>query len=174
MTEKIEYQPGFPMPAAPTPVPDDAEREARMEAMGFPREYWKWFKIQGTPPLSAKAGMIIEEMSPERIVSRMPVAGNEQTIGILHGGAHLLQAETIGSLAALLHVRVNLEDEERIVVGTELGATHHRQARDGYVYATCTPINLGRQMTSHEIVMTNEEGKRLSTARMTNLIIDKR
>ncbi|GAB3843851.1 hotdog fold thioesterase [Nesterenkonia populi] len=174
MSEKIEYQPGFPMPAAPTPVPDDAERDARMAAMGFPPEYRQFFRIQGTPPLSAKAGMVFEEMSPEKIVSRMPVAGNEQTIGILHGGAHLLQAETLSSIAALLHVRINLKDEEKIVVGTELGATHHRQAREGWVYATCTPINLGRQMTSHEIVMTNEEGKRLSTARMTNLIIDQR
>ncbi len=126
----------------------------------------------GHSPLAAKAGIVFEEMSPEKIVSRMPVVNNEQTIGIMHGGAHLLHAETVASIAALLHVRISLEDENRIVVGTELNATHHRQAREGHTYATCTPISVGRQMTSHEIVITNEDGKRLSTARMTNLIIE--
>ena len=61
-----------------------------------------------------------------------------------------------------------------MVVGTELGATHHRSATQGQVWATCTPINLGRQLAVHKIVMQDDDGRRLSTARMTNMILPPR
>lgn len=128
----------------------------------------------GAAPLPLKLGIRFVEMTPDRMVATMPVAGNEQNVGLLHGGAHFVLAETLGSLAAVLHVRLNLGLDRHTVVGTELGATHHRGVRQGIVTGTCTPLNLGRQLTSHEIVMTDEEGRRLSTARMTNMILPPR
>ncbi|WP_084709897.1 hotdog fold thioesterase [Nesterenkonia alba] len=172
--ESTDFRPGFVFRPGPTPAPEAEEREARMAAMGIPEEYRKWYGVHGVPPLSAKLGMVFEHMSPDKLVATMPVGSNEQNIGILHGGAHLALAETMGSLATLLHIRANLDDMERVAVGIELNATHHRQIREGLVRATCTPVNLGRQLASHEIVMRDESHRRLSTARMTNMIIHPR
>lgn len=163
----------YPAPGTPTPLTDEEERTARMEAAGIPKEYHHLTGPHGTTPLGAKMGLRYLEMSPDKMVATMPVGGNEQNVGLFHGGAHMVLAETLGSIAAILHARVNL-GIDNMVVGTELGATHHRSVTEGTVTATCTPINLGRQLTSHEIVMTDDAGRRLSTARMTNMILPKR
>lgn len=157
----------------PSPVPSEEERRARMVAMGVPQEYWDWMGPHGVPPMGIRLGITFQQMSPEKLVASMPVGGNEQNVGLFHGGAHMVLAETLGSFAAILHTRVTLE-VERLVVGTELGATHHRSATQGLVWATCTPINLGRQLAVHEIVMRDDDGRRLSTARMTNMILPPR
>lgn len=154
----------------PSPLPDEHQRQARMAAMGVPEEYWDWMGPHGVPPMGVRLGLRFQQMSPEKLVATMPVGGNEQNVGLFHGGAHMVLAETLGSFAAILHTRVNL-GVERMVVGTELGATHHRSATQGLVWATCTPLNLGRQLAVHEIVMHDDEGRRLSTARMTNMIL---
>ncbi|MBE1513881.1 hotdog fold thioesterase [Nesterenkonia halotolerans] len=159
--------------AGPTPFPDEAERLARMEAAGIPSEYQPWTGPHGVTPLGVKMGLRYVEMHPDKLVATLPVAGNEQNMGLFHGGAHMVLAETLGSIAAILHARVNL-GVDNAVVGTELGATHHRSVTEGLVTATCTPINLGRQLTSHQIVMTDDAGRRLSTARMTNMILPNR
>lgn len=153
-----------------TPVPDDATRRERLAAVNVPEEYWDWLGPYGVAPLGQKLGIYYHHMDPEKILASMPVGGNEQNAGILHGGAHMVLAEGLGSIASILHVRINLE-LTRNVVGTELGATHHRPAVKGRVWGTCTPINLGRQLTVHEIVMRDDDGRRLSTARMTNMIL---
>lgn len=163
----------YPAPGEPTPFPDEQERSARMEAAGIPKEYHHLTGPHGTTPLGAKMGLRYLEMSPDKLVATMPVGGNEQNMGLFHGGAHMVLAETLGSIAAILHARVNL-GIDNAVVGTELGATHHRSVTEGTVTATCTPINLGRQLTSHQIVMTDDAGRRLSTARMTNMILPNR
>ncbi|MBO0594609.1 hotdog fold thioesterase [Nesterenkonia sp. E16_7] len=163
----------YPVPGVPTPIPEEEERTARMDAANIPEEYRKWTGPHGTTPLGAKMGLRYLQMGPDKMVATMPVGGNEQNVGLFHGGAHMVLAETLGSIAAILHARVNL-GIDNAVVGTELGATHHRSVTEGLVTATCTPINLGRQLTSHEIVMTDDAGRRLSTARMTNMILPKR
>lgn len=160
-------------PAGPTPFPTDEERLALMEAAGIPKEYQQWTGPHGVTPLGVKMGLRYVQMHPDKMVATLPVAGNEQNMGLFHGGAHMVLAETLGSIAAILHARVNL-GVDNAVVGTELGATHHRSVTEGLVTATCTPINLGRQLTSHEIVMTDDAGRRLSTARMTNMILPNR
>lgn len=165
-----DFFPGFPAPALPTPIPSEEERRERMAAAGVPEEYWELTGPHGVTPMAAKLGMKYLEMHPDKIVATFPVAGNEQNMGMLHGGAHLAVAETLGSVATILHVRKNL-GMKHPVVGTELGATHHRGAVEGLVTATCTPLNLGRQLASHEIVMRDEQDRRLSTARMTNMIL---
>lgn len=120
-------------------------------------------------PLWDKMGIEVHELSPELSVATMPVEGNTQSIGILHGGAYVVIAEGLGSIAANLHA-----GEGRVAVGIEVNATHTGSAREGYVTATCRAIHLGRTLTTHEIVCTDESGRRLSTVRLTNFIRDKK
>jgi uncharacterized protein (TIGR00369 family) len=148
-----------------TPQPSPAELKQMMADSGIPEEIHDKLGRLGISPLTAKMGIVFQEMTVERMVATMPVAGNEQNAGLLHGGAHLVLAETLGSIAAVLHAGGP-------VVGIEIGATHHRGITAGTVTGTCTPIHLGGTLTTHEIVMTDEQGRRLSTARITNMILD--
>ncbi|CAA9266462.1 MAG: 1,4-dihydroxy-2-naphthoyl-CoA hydrolase in menaquinone biosynthesis [uncultured Arthrobacter sp.] len=136
---------------------------------GVPPEMHDWLGRYGIGRLTVKMGITFSEMSAERMVASMPVAGNEQVAGILHGGAHLVLAETLGSFAAGIHAGPG-----RNALGIEISATHHRSIAAGTVTGTATAIHLGRTLTTHEVVMTDEEGRRLSTARITNLIRDAR
>ncbi|HEY4615512.1 MAG TPA: hotdog fold thioesterase [Citricoccus sp.] len=134
---------------------------------GIPEELHGKLGPLGISPLTAKMGIVFQQMSAERMVATMPVAGNEQNAGLLHGGAHLVLAETLGSIAAVLHA-----GPDRAVVGIEINATHHRGIASGTVTGTCTALKLGGTLTSHEVLMTDEQGRRLSTARITNMILD--
>jgi len=138
---------------------------AELTAAGVPEEMHEWLAEYGVGALVVKMGIHFLEMSPERTVATMPVEGNTQVAGILHGGAHVVLAETLGSFAAGMHAGPG-----RQAVGIEVGATHHRAIASGTVVGTCTAIHLGRTLTTHEIVMTDDKGRRLSTARITNLI----
>lgn len=117
--------------------------------------------------LGAKIGIEFVELTPERSVGRMPVAGNTQPYGILHGGAHLVLAESLASAASHVHAGPG-----RIAVGIEISASHSRSATSGWVTGTCTAISLGRTLAVHEVVLSDDDGNRLSTARVTNLIRD--
>lgn len=117
--------------------------------------------------LDVKLGIVFLEQSPERMVATMPVEGNRQGFGLLHGGATAALAEMLGSWAAVLHA-----GEGRTAVGVDLNVTHHRAVRSGTVTGVATAIRLGRKIASHEIVVTDEEGRRVCTARITNLILD--
>ncbi|MBT2512944.1 hotdog fold thioesterase [Arthrobacter sp. ISL-30] len=136
---------------------------------GVPEEFHGWLSRHGVGALVVKMGIKFIEMGAERTVATMPVEGNTQVAGILHGGAHVVLAETLGSFAASLHA-----GPKRHVVGIEVGATHHRSVAEGLVTGTCTAIHLGGTLATHEIVMTDERGLRLSTARITNIIRDNR
>jgi uncharacterized protein (TIGR00369 family) len=138
-----------------------------LAAAGIPKEMHEWLGEYGVGALVVKMGIHFLEMSPKRTVATMPVEGNTQVAGILHGGAHVVLAETLGSFAAGMHAGPG-----RQAVGIEVGATHHRAIASGTVTGTCIAIHLGRTLTTHEIVMTDEKGRRLSTARITNLIRD--
>lgn len=119
----------------------------------------------GMGALATKMGIEMLEFTVERTVGTMPVEGNTQPMNLLHGGAYAVLAESLGSLAAALHA-----GPDRSVVGIELNATHTGSATSGIVTGVCTPIHLGRTLTSHEIVITDENGRRCSTLRITNLI----
>jgi uncharacterized protein (TIGR00369 family) len=97
----------------------------------------------------------------------MPVEGNTQPADLLHGGAYVVLGESLGSMSANLWA-----GENRLAVGIEINATHTRSATSGWVTAVCTPIHLGRTLTTHEIVVTDDQGRRCSTIRITNLIKD--
>lgn len=120
--------------------------------------------------LDEKMGVEIVEESAEKVVARMPIDGNRQSLGLLHGGAMVSLAEAVGSWAALIHASTM----GKAVVGVDINATHHSSGREGWVTATATAIRLGKRLTSHEIVITDESGRRLCTARITNAVIDKR
>ena len=119
-------------------------------------------------PLAQKMGIRVLELSAERSVATMPVEGNTQPYGILHGGAHVVLAESLGSMSASLHA-----GPDRIAVGIELNASHSRSVASGTVTGTCTALHLGGTLTTHEIVVTDEQGRRLSTVRITNLLRDR-
>ena len=122
----------------------------------------------GGGELTRKMGIELLEISAERTVGRMPVEGNRQVVGILHGGAHVVLGETLGSVAAAVHAGAG-----RYAVGIDINATHTKSIADGWVTGTCTAISLGKTICVHEIIVTNEAGKRLSTVRITNLLRDR-
>lgn len=117
--------------------------------------------------LAKKMGFEFVELSASFSVARMPVQGNTQVIGLLHGGAHVVLGETLGSVSSAIHAGPG-----RYAVGIEINATHSRSVTSGWVTGTCTALVLGRTLATHEIVMTDDAGRRLSTVRMTNLLRD--
>lgn len=120
--------------------------------------------------LDKKMGVEVLEQSPEKVVATMPVEGNTQSFGLLHGGAMACLAEAVGSWAAVIHASTL----GKVAVGVDINATHHASGRAGLVTATATAIKLGRTLCSHEVIITDEEGKRLCTARITNAVVDKK
>ena len=127
----------------------------------------EWAMQRGMGALAEKMGIEFTEFSVERSVATMPVAGNTQPVGLLHGGAYVVLGESLGSMAANLYA-----GPDRLAVGIDINATHTRSATSGIVTGVCTPIHLGRSMTVHEIAVSDEQGRRCSTIRITNLIKD--
>ncbi|MFH9189921.1 PaaI family thioesterase [Streptomyces globisporus] len=117
--------------------------------------------------LGERMGVTIVEAAADRVVGTMPVEGNTQPYGLLHGGASAVLAETLGSIGSMLHGGAN-----KIAVGVDLNCTHHRGARNGLVTGVATPVHRGRSTATYEIVITDEEDKRVCTARLTCLLRD--
>ncbi|MEU7684181.1 PaaI family thioesterase, partial [Streptomyces spectabilis] len=117
--------------------------------------------------LGNRMGVQILEASAERVVGTMPVEGNTQPYGLLHGGASAVLAETLGSIGAMLH-----GGSRKIAVGVDLNCTHHRGVRSGLVTGVATPVHRGRSTTTYEVVVSEESGKRVCTARLTCLLRD--
>lgn len=124
------------------------------------------FMPQGMGGLNEKMGVELLEISAERLVATMPVAGNTQPFGLLHGGASVVLAETLGSIGSAIHAY-----PEKMAVGVDINATHHRSATSGTVTGVATALHLGRTSTSYDIVITDERGKRLCTSRITCALV---
>lgn len=135
----------------------------------LPLDAMKEFGFDGVGELGRLMGIEFTELSVERTVARMPVEGNRQPIGLLHGGASVVLAESLGSTAAALHAGPG-----RIAMGIEINATHSSAARSGWVTGVCTPIHLGRTLATHQIEISDENGRRVCTVRMTNILTDRR
>jgi 1,4-dihydroxy-2-naphthoyl-CoA hydrolase len=118
--------------------------------------------------LAIKLGIELLELSSERAVARMPVTGNTQPVGLLHGGAHVVLAESLGSMAANVHAHPN-----GLAVGIELNASHHRSVREGWVTGIATAVKLGTRLVTHEVRMFDDDQNLLSTVRITNLVLPK-
>jgi 1,4-dihydroxy-2-naphthoyl-CoA hydrolase len=113
--------------------------------------------------LHDRMGIKILQASADRVVGTMPVDGNTQPYGLLHGGASCVLAEGLASVGSAIHAH----QYGRIAVGIDINATHHRAARTGLVTGVATPLHLGRSMTSYEIVLTDEDDRRICTLRLT-------
>jgi 1,4-dihydroxy-2-naphthoyl-CoA hydrolase len=124
---------------------------------------------RGMGALNERMGIKIIEARPERIVGTMPVEGNTQPIGLLHGGANVVLAETLGSFATQLHA-----GPHRKIVGIDINATHHKSATSGIVTGVATAISLGKTICSYEVVITNDKGERTCTSRITCMILAER
>lgn len=122
------------------------------------------FNSQGSDTLTGRMGIRILEATAERVVGTMPVAGNTQPYGILHGGASCVLAESLGSLGSALQAGPG-----RYTVGIEISATHHRAARSGLVTGVATLAHGGRTMATFDVVITDEDGRRVCTARLSCL-----
>jgi len=125
----------------------------------------EWATQRGMGALAEKMGIEFTEFSIERSVATMPVEGNTQPVGLLHGGAYVVLGESLGSMASNLAAGPG-----KLAVGVDINATHTRSATSGIVTGVCTPIHLGRSVMVHEIVVTDDQGRRCSTIRITNMI----
>ncbi|MEU6345450.1 hotdog fold thioesterase [Streptomyces sp. NPDC046977] len=112
--------------------------------------------------LGNRMGIEIVEASADRVVGTMPVEGNTQPYGLLHGGASAVLAETIGSVGAMLH-----GGPGKVAVGVDLNCTHHRGLRSGVVTGVATPVHRGRSSATYEIVISDEQDRRVCSARLT-------
>jgi uncharacterized protein (TIGR00369 family) len=119
--------------------------------------------------LDTKLGVAFVELTPQRVVATMPVEGNRQPYGLLHGGASVALGETLGSVVAALNAT-----EGRSAVGIEINATHHRSATSGIVTGVARPLNVGRTLVTSEIVVTDDQDRRVCTLRLTCLLREAR
>ncbi|MFD9357402.1 PaaI family thioesterase [Streptomyces sp. NPDC060031] len=144
-------------------------------AVKFPQEVLDEYAALGIDlPSLFSAGHLGERMdirileaSADRVVGTMPVEGNTQPYGLLHGGASAVLAETLGSVGAMLHGGIT-----KVAVGVDLNCTHHRGARSGLVTGVATPVHRGRSTATYEVVITDEQDRRLCTARLTCMLRD--
>jgi uncharacterized protein (TIGR00369 family) len=132
-------------------------------------DYLAAIRERGSGELDSKMDIEIIEASPQRLVGTMPVEGNRQPMGLLHGGANVVLAESLGSVGTQLHAGA-----DRRIVGVDINATHHKSATSGIVTGVATAVSLGKTMCCYEVVITNEAGERTCTARITCFILAKR
>ncbi len=158
------------MTGTPDPTPAaERDRGAAYPDLDFPMPVDDLTKVFGNPrateTLGGRMGIVIHEASAQRLVGTMPVEGNMQPYGLLHGGASCVLAETLGSIGAAIHA-----GPDALTVGIEINATHHRSATSGLVTGVATPLHLGRTLATYEIVLTDEDGTRVCTARLSCMI----
>jgi len=116
-------------------------------------------------PIHVRLGIEVTAASTDEVVGTLPVTGNEQPFGALHGGASVVLAESLASIGSVLHA-----GKDHLVAGIEVNATHHCAATSGVVTGRAVPLKLGRQVASWEVIMTDDQGRRTCTARVTCLI----
>lgn len=125
------------------------------------------FRTGSAGTLLERMEIEITEVDRDRVVATMPVAGNTQPYGLLHGGASAVLAETLGSIAAAVNA-----GPDRVVVGIGLHCTHHRAARSGLVTGVATPIHRGGTLQTWQIVISDDADRRICTAELTCIVRD--
>jgi 1,4-dihydroxy-2-naphthoyl-CoA hydrolase len=122
----------------------------------------------GDDNMGAHLGMEFAELGPDFLKGRMPVDHRtKQPYGILHGGASVALAETLGSVASALVV----DHAKFMCVGLEINANHLRSVKEGFVTGTCTPIHLGRTTHVWDIRLHDDRGRLTCISRLTVAII---
>ena len=117
--------------------------------------------------MAQRMGIVLVEVGAVRTVGTMPVEGNRQPFGLLNGGASMALIETLGSIAANVHA-----GQGRYAVGIEISGSHHRSAREGTVTGVATALALGRTVATYEVVISDEQDRRVCTGRLTCLLRD--
>ncbi|MHA6761718.1 hotdog fold thioesterase [Streptacidiphilus sp. PAMC 29251] len=112
--------------------------------------------------LTERLGITLTTCTAELVVGTMPVSGNRQPIGLLHGGANAAFAETLGSVAAWMQAGT-----DRVIVGRELSCTHLAPARSGLLTGVARPLEIGPGSGSYEIRISDETGREVCSARLT-------
>ena len=114
-------------------------------------------------------GIMITEFGNDYLSATMPIDHRtHQPMGIMHGGASVALAETVGSIAANMAV-----DDDHYCVGLDINANHLRAVRNGLVYATTKPIHIGRSTHVWDIQIKNENGKPVCHTRLTMSVLSK-
>lgn len=125
-----------------------------------------WTIVPGA--LDERLGITVTAQSAERVAADMPVHGNTQSLGRLHGGATAALAEAVGSWAAMIHASTL----GKVCVGVDLNITHHRGVRSGSLHAVAAPAHRGRRVATYDIRVTDDDDRLVATARITNMIVD--
>jgi 1,4-dihydroxy-2-naphthoyl-CoA hydrolase len=146
-----------PHVTSPTPASPEPERAVP--------DWW----ATTASALDTKMGLEVSELTPQRVVGSMPVEGNTQPYGLWHGGASCVLAETLASIGSFAHAQTVAPGSA--AVGVDLNATHHRPARSGRVTGVATALHLGRRTTSYEVVLSDDDGRRVCTARVTCQVV---
>jgi uncharacterized protein (TIGR00369 family) len=128
-----------------------------------------WIEKRGLGELADRMGIKIVSINGTHGVATMPAEGNKQPLGIVHGGAYVVLAETLGSMCATLAA-----GPDRHAVGIEINASHTKSCTEGLITATARAINIGRNLATHEVAVDDDKGNRLSTIRITNFLRDNR
>lgn len=116
-------------------------------------------------------GIEFLEIGKDYIVARMPVdKRTQQPIGLLHGGASVVLAETLGSVAA----GASIDPENYYCVGLEINANHVRGVSSGYVFGKTTPLHVGRSTQIWEIRITDEQERLVCISRLTVAVLEKK
>src|SRR5688500_2618382 len=142
---------------------------ADQNAEQTPGELLELIMASSEGSLAARMGIELTSVAKDRLEATMPVDGNRQPYGLLHGGASCVLAESLASVGSALHGW-----PERIAVGVDINATHHRPAREGLVTGVATPLHLGRTTATWDVAITDEDGRRICTARVTCLLREAR
>ena len=125
-----------------------------------------WLAAEKMSPLDDKLGISVTDFDPDHVVATMPVEGNQQPFGLLHGGATCSLVETVGSWAAALGAGPG-----RQAVGVELNVSYLRAATEGVVTAVATPVRRGRTLATFTIEVTDEQGRTTASARLTCMLL---
>jgi 1,4-dihydroxy-2-naphthoyl-CoA hydrolase len=126
--------------------------------------------FRGKDTLVSHIDIQVTELRPDALVGTMPVDERTvQPLGLLHGGASCVLAESLGSIASNLVVN----PETHYAVGLSINASHLRSARSGLVTGIATPIHLGRQTHVWEIKITDDQGKLVCLSRLTMMVLEK-
>jgi len=116
--------------------------------------------------LDAKMGIRVIHAEPGKVVATMPVHGNTQPFGLLHGGANAVLVESLGSICAALSAGPNTA-----IVGVEINCTHHRGVKSGLVTGTATVLHQGRKIATHQVSIEDEQGRLVCSGRLTCMLL---
>ena len=110
------------------------------------------------------------EATKERVVATMPIGPNHrQLVGYLHGGVSVVLAETVASIASIMHI----DTDQQMAFGLEINANHLRPKRDGMLTGVATPIHLGRTSHVWDVRITDENNKLICISRCTVAVVDR-